>query len=115
MREVDRPFETRLNLLQQSDAGRHPFQRRRGPSPHRSGAIDFGSLALRARRYGLAAIFFLAAGRIRPADTAFCSVFSFRPSFWATSPRLMPSTRRLSISATTPAVSTAAPRVARGA
>src|SRR5271170_221506 len=98
MRQVDSPVETQFDLLELSKAGRHPFQRRRGPTTHRRGAIDFGSLAFRARRYRPAAIFFLAAWRIRPDDTAFCSVFSFRPSFWATSAKLTPATRRLSIS-----------------
>ena len=115
MRKIDSPLETRFGLGQPSDAGRHPFQRRRRPTPHRGGAVDLGSLALRARRYRLAAIFFFAAGRIRPADAAFRNVSGFRPSRSATSPKLAPATRRLSISATTPAVKTAAPRVARGA
>src|SRR5450432_2054334 len=110
MRKIDSPVETEFDLLELSKAGRHPFQPRRRPTAHRGGAIDFGSLAFRARRYRFAAIFFWAAGRIRPADTAFCSVFSFRPSLWATLPKLTPSTRRLSISAVTLAVTTAGPR-----
>src|SRR5271156_1710549 len=66
MRKIDGPVETRLDLLELSKAGRHPFQRRRGPTTHRRGAIDFGSLAFRARRYPLPPpLFFL--GGANPA------------------------------------------------